>query len=76
MEFTTQYQATDVYIVSVPTPYDRQSKKVDARYVVQAVEAVLEVCPAGAVVVIESTVSPGTDGIRCHRPLLARLAPG
>ncbi len=74
VEFTTQYQATDVYIVSVPTPYDRQSKKVDARYVVQAVEAVLEICPAGAVVVIESTVSPGTVD-RCIRPLLARLAP-
>lgn len=58
--FTTEYQVTDTYIVSVPTPYDKFSKKVDACYVVSAVRCVMEVCPKGAVVVIESTVSPGT----------------
>ena len=60
IQFTTEYQVTDVYIVSVPTPYDEDSKKVDAKYVEKAVESVLEVCPRGAVIVIESTVSPGT----------------
>ena len=58
--FTTEYQPTDTYIVSVPTPYDKDSKKIDPTYVVSAVEQVLEVAPFGAVVVIESTVSPGT----------------
>ena len=48
------------YIVSVPTPYDKFSKKVDACYVCKAVECVMEVCKKGAIVVIESTVSPGT----------------
>ena len=37
IKFTTEYQNTDVYIVSVPTPYDKFSKKVDACYVVEAV---------------------------------------
>ncbi len=60
IKFTTEYQVTDTYIVSVPTPYDKFSKKVDACYVVAAVKDVLKVCPKGAVVVIESTVSPGT----------------
>ena len=60
IKFTTEYQVTDIYIVSVPTPYDKFSKKVDARYVVSAVEGILKVCPKGATVVIESTVSPGT----------------
>lgn len=60
IKFTTKYQKTDTYIISVPTPYDKFSKKVDANYVVEAVENVLEVAPAGAVLVIESTVSPGT----------------
>jgi len=60
IQFTTEYQVTDTYIVSVPTPYDRFSKKVDARYVVAAVKDVMNVCPKGATVVIESTVSPGT----------------
>lgn len=60
IRFTTEYQVTDTYIVSVPTPYDKFSKKVDACYVVAAVKSVMEVCPKGATVVIESTVSPGT----------------
>ena len=60
IKFTTEYQKTDMYIVSVPTPYDKFSKKVDAGYVVAAVREVLEVCPDNATIVIESTVSPGT----------------
>lgn len=58
--FTTEYQVTDTYIVSVPTPYDKFSKKVDACYVVAAVKDVLKVAPQSATLVIESTVSPGT----------------
>ena len=60
VKFTTEYQVTDTYIVSVPTPYDKFSKKVDAVFVVAAVKDVLKVAPEGATVVIESTVSPGT----------------
>ena len=60
VKFTTEYQVTDTYIVSVPTPYDKFSKKVDAVYVVAAVKDVLKVAPQGATLVIESTVSPGT----------------
>jgi UDP-N-acetyl-D-mannosaminuronic acid dehydrogenase len=60
IRFTTEYQVTDTYIVSVPTPYDKFSKKVDPCYVVAAVKDVLKVAPANAVLVIESTVSPGT----------------
>ena len=46
--------------MSVPTPYDKFSKKVDACYVVEAVKDVMRVCPKGATLVVESTVSPGT----------------
>lgn len=60
IKFSAEYQVTDTYIVSVPTPYDKFSKKVDACYVVAAVKSVLEVAPEGAIVVVESTVSPGT----------------
>ena len=60
VKFTTEYQVTDTYIVSVPTPYDKFSKKVDACYVVSAVKTIMEMCPKGAIIVIESTVSPGT----------------
>lgn len=60
IKFTDEYQNTDIYIISVPTPYDKFSKKVDACYVVEAVKDVMKVCHKGATVVIESTVSPGT----------------
>jgi len=60
IKFTTEYQVTDTYIISVPTPYDKFSKKVDASYVIAAVKNVMEICPKGATIVIESTVSPGT----------------
>ena len=58
--FSNEYISTDMYIVAVPTPYNKFSKKIDACYVVAAVKSVMEVCPKGATVVIESTISPGT----------------
>ena len=69
IRFTTEYQSTDTYIVSVPTPYDKFSKKIDPCYVISAVREVMKVCPKGAVVVIESTVSPGTID-RYVRPVI------
>ena len=70
IRFTTENQRTDLYIVSVPTPYDKFSKKVDPCYVVAAVRQVLDVCPEDAVLVIESTISPGTID-RSVRPVVA-----
>ena len=69
IKFTSEYQVTDTYIVSVPTPYDKFSKKIDACYVIAAVKDVMKVCPKGATVVIESTVSPGTID-RFVRPVI------
>lgn len=69
IKFTTKYQETDIYIVSVPTPYDKFSKKVDADYVVSAVREVLKVARQEAVIVIESTISPGTIN-KYIRPLI------
>ena len=52
IKFSTEYQITNMYIISVPTPYDKFSKKVDAGYVVAAVKSVLEIAPKGATIVI------------------------
>ncbi len=73
IRFSTEYQKTDVYIVSVPTPYDEDSKKIDPCYVIAAVGEILKICPENAVIVIESTVSPGTID-RYVRPLCAGRA--
>ena len=60
IRFSTEYQKAEVYIISVPTPYIQETKCVDASYVEAAVKTVLGVCPKGAILVIESTISPGT----------------
>lgn len=60
IEFSTKYSKTNKYIITVPTPYIKESKKLDAKYVISAVESVLDVCDKGTIIVIESTVSPGT----------------
>ncbi|MDK0979298.1 nucleotide sugar dehydrogenase [Clostridium perfringens] len=60
IEFSTDYAKTNKYIITVPTPYIKESKKLDPKYVISAVESVLDVCDKGTILVIESTVSPGT----------------
>lgn len=60
IHFQTEDLPADIYIIAVPTPYDHRTKKTDARYVTAAVSEVLEVCPKGAIIVVESTISPST----------------
>ena len=60
IKFCSDYECADIYIISVPTPYDDTSKKVDPSFVIAAVCSVLERCKNGAIIVIESTIAPGT----------------
>lgn len=60
IKFTTEYQTVGTYIIAVPTPYIKESKKLDPKYVISAVKSVLDVCKKGAVIIIESTISPGS----------------
>ncbi len=60
ISFSNSLIETDRYIITVPTPYIKENKKIEAKYVIDAVSQVLDVCEKGAVVVIESTISPGT----------------
>lgn len=53
-------EAADIYIVAVPTPYVKITKQIDPAYVISAVKDVLQVAPKGAIIAVESTVSPGT----------------
>lgn len=67
--FSNNYLEADVYIVSVPTPYFKQTKKIDSKYVENAVKECLKVCKDNSIIVIESTISPGTID-SCVRPLI------
>lgn len=69
IKFTCEYQQTDTYIISVPTPYDKATKKIDASYVIEAVKNTISVCNPKATIIIESTISPGTIDKQI-RPLL------
>ena len=60
IEFKTEYEKTNKYIITVPTPYMALSKQIDAKYVIAATKQVLEVCEPNTILVIESTISPGT----------------
>lgn len=71
IKFTTEYQHTDFYIISVPTPYNKQTKKLDAHFVIEATKNVINVCQPNATIIIESTISPGTIDTQV-RPLLAQ----
>lgn len=60
IKFTNEYIENDLYIIAVPTPYEKDNKKIDPNYIIKAVESVKKVAHKGAILVIESTVSPGT----------------
>lgn len=60
IKFTTEYQVANQYIISVATPYDEVTKKVDMSLVLEVMEGVIQVAKYGAIVVIESTISPGS----------------
>jgi UDP-N-acetyl-D-mannosaminuronic acid dehydrogenase len=59
LSFQTDYPEVEMYIVAVPTPYKDDNKKVDATYLISAAEKIAEVAPHGAILVVESTISPG-----------------
>ncbi|SEI77150.1 UDP-N-acetyl-D-mannosaminuronic acid dehydrogenase [Alkalibacterium gilvum] len=67
--FSTEYQKTDMYIVGVPTPYVSDNKKLDPTYVLTAVESILKNCMENTVIIIESTIAPGTID-KFVRPLI------
>ena len=60
ISFQTEYVKTDCYIIAVPTPFLSKSKKIDPSYIVSATQSILDVCEKGSILILESTVPPGT----------------
>ncbi|MDD1730359.1 MAG: nucleotide sugar dehydrogenase, partial [Methanospirillum sp.] len=56
---STQPVSADVFIICVPTPFDKEVRMADLRHVKQAVEAITPFLCSGNLVVIESTIPPG-----------------
>ncbi len=55
----TEMVSAEIYVIAVPTPVTTD-KKCDLSYVQKATEAVAGVIQKGSLVILESTVSPGT----------------
>lgn len=55
-----QPEPADVFLITVPTPVHPESKACDLSMVRAAVQSILPVLEAGNLVVLESTVPPGT----------------
>lgn len=72
IEFTTEYKRADMYIIAAPTPYIKRNKKLDPEFVLKAVKSVLNVIQNEEILIIESTISPGTID-EFVRPLTDRL---
>lgn len=70
--FTTDYVKADTYIVTVPTPYDNDTKKIQVDYVLTALNSILEICEKETTVIVESTISPGTTE-KFIRPLISEF---
>jgi UDP-N-acetyl-D-mannosaminuronic acid dehydrogenase len=49
-----------MYIIAVPTHFNRESKKIDPYHLIAAVNSIVATCKPNSIVVVESTVSPGT----------------
>jgi UDP-N-acetyl-D-mannosaminuronic acid dehydrogenase len=68
---------SDAFVIAVPTPFLETTRGADLRYVEQAAESLLPHLRPGNVVILESTVPPGTTR-DVLAPILARsgLEPG
>ncbi|MDR1481574.1 MAG: nucleotide sugar dehydrogenase [Synergistaceae bacterium] len=60
IQFTSEYVRANTYIIAVPTPCDSKSKKINLSIIAAAIEYISAFCPKGAILIIESTVSPGS----------------
>src|SRR5438445_10369889 len=73
----TRPEAADAFIIAVPTPLDERTNRADLSYVEQAARDIVPLLRRGNLVVLESTVPPGTTR-DVLAPILAQsgLQPG
>ncbi len=62
LEITEEIEASDIYVICVPTPFcgTEREKKADLSYVEAAAKAVGKVVKKGDLIILESTVPPHT----------------
>ncbi|MCK4733301.1 MAG: nucleotide sugar dehydrogenase [Methanophagales archaeon] len=73
MIFETRPEAADVFLIAVPTPLDKEAKMADLRYVREATKSISNYIKGDSLVILESTVPPGTSE-RLILPMLKNKA--
>ena len=73
MRFKTRPEAADVFLIAVPTPLDKEAKMADLRYVREATKSISNYIKGDSLVILESTVPPGTSE-RLILPMLKNKA--
>jgi len=58
---STDVESSDAYIIAVPTPLDEEIKIANISYVKDASKSIAKVVNPGQLVILESTVPPGTS---------------
>jgi len=71
IRFQSAVLQSEVYIIAVPTPFEKTTKKIDPSYVLDALSQILKVCGKGAIIIVESTIAPGTFD-KHLRPLIVQ----
>jgi UDP-N-acetyl-D-mannosaminuronic acid dehydrogenase len=60
MKFETQVEEADVFIIAVPTPLNKEMKMAELKYVKSAAEMIYSHLKKDNLIILESTVPPGT----------------
>lgn len=66
---STMPEKADVFIIAVPTPFDKKNRMADLSYVIDATKSIAPFLEKGNLVILESTVSPGACE-KCIIPIL------
>jgi UDP-N-acetyl-D-mannosaminuronic acid dehydrogenase len=61
MRFKTEVEEADVFIIAVPTPLDKEMKMAELKHVRSAAEMIYQHLRKDNLVILESTVPPGTS---------------
>jgi UDP-N-acetyl-D-mannosaminuronic acid dehydrogenase len=66
LSFSTLPVKADFHFVAVPTPFIKNNKRIDKSFLVSAIDAILALNQKSYIIVIESTISPGTIRHLCN----------
>jgi UDP-N-acetyl-D-mannosaminuronic acid dehydrogenase len=65
-------EESDIFLIAVPTPFDKENRMADLHYVIEACRSIAPFIKKSDLIVIESTIPPGTCE-NCVVPILENM---